>query len=85
MIDRKCFYCGKPGGKGPRELRPYGPDGADVCAECVVHGKDPKRTKIAEEQFLKKFNDSSSKTGVALLTPDGLIPFIAGKKKGKKA
>ena len=35
-IVEKRYYCGQPDGKGPRELRPYGPDGADVCFECAM-------------------------------------------------
>jgi len=50
MVERTCIYCGKPGGKGPRELRPYGPNGSDVCAECVFHGP-PERVKEAKTQL----------------------------------
>lgn len=57
MIDRKCFYCKQSGGKGPRELRPYGPGGSDVCAECVLGEKAPdklKRMADAESAFSKQ-------------------------------
>lgn len=45
---RRCYHCGQPGGDGPRELRPYGPNGSDVCAGCVF-GKDapPERKEMA--------------------------------------
>ena len=52
MSERSCVYCGQPGGKGPRELRPYGPDGNDVCAECVFNGP-PERLKEAERHLGK--------------------------------
>ena len=44
---RTCMYCGRPGGIGKRELRPYGPGGRDVCAGCVFDGP-PERMKQAE-------------------------------------
>lgn len=50
--ERKCYSCGEPGGKGKRELRPYGPNGADVCAGCVFgeKGGKPDPTKLAEAE-----------------------------------
>lgn len=45
---RTCYHCKQPGGTGPRELRPYGPGGADVCAECTFKGP-PERLKQAEK------------------------------------
>lgn len=59
-LERKCIHCKQPGGKGPRELRPYGPGGADVCAECVLG--NPKREKVAKHQL-----------GQRLLTADPLL------------
>lgn len=54
-IKRQCSLCEKPGGKGPRELRPYGKGGSDVCAECTFSGPDAvKNQKIAREQFNKQ-------------------------------
>lgn len=47
---RYCMHCLRPGGTGPRELRPYGPGGKDVCAECVFDGP-PARLKEAERQL----------------------------------
>lgn len=38
-MSRVCYRCEQPDGVGLRELRPYGPGGRDVCAECVF-GKD---------------------------------------------
>lgn len=47
-VERRCIYCKQLGGKGPRELRPYGPNGADVCAECTFNGP-PERLRTAEK------------------------------------
>ena len=33
---RVCYRCKQPGERvGKRELRPYGPGGADICAGCM--------------------------------------------------
>lgn len=56
MSGRKCHHCKRPGGSGPRELRPYGPVGADVCAECVFNGP-PERLKQAETVFRGKLRE----------------------------
>jgi hypothetical protein len=53
-MKRTCIYCHKPGGKGPRELRPYGPNGADVCAECVLGSSHPEREEQAKQAFAKQ-------------------------------
>jgi hypothetical protein len=79
---RFCLYCGKKDGKGPRELRPYGPNGADVCAECVMHNTD--RNDAARLQFQKMLNDADKTTGKALLTEEGPVPYI-GNIPGEKA
>jgi hypothetical protein len=42
------MHCLQQGGTGPRELRPYGPGGRDVCAECTFKGP-PERLKQAEQ------------------------------------
>lgn len=49
---RKCYHCGQPGGKGPRELRPYGPGGSDVCAECVLGRDAPAGRRRQAERSL---------------------------------
>ena len=36
---RKCCYCGSK----DKELRPYGPKGADVCFECAMESPDRQR------------------------------------------
>jgi hypothetical protein len=50
---RTCVHCKQLGGKGPRELRPYGPGGADVCAECTFRGP-PERLKRASQELGKR-------------------------------
>lgn len=47
---RYCMHCLQVGGKGPRELRPYGPGGRDVCAECTFKGP-PERLREAQKQL----------------------------------
>ena len=41
-----CYYCDETD-----DLRPYGPDGADICFRCMK--EDPKREEEAERQFNK--------------------------------
>ena len=48
--ERYCMHCLQRGGPGPRELRPYGPGGRDVCAQCVLHGP-PERQQEAKRQL----------------------------------
>lgn len=47
------MYCLLPSGAGPRDLRPYGPGGRDVCAECTFNGP-PDRLKCAEQELGKR-------------------------------
>lgn len=57
MINRKCIHCNQPGGTGPRELRPYGPNGTDVCAECVLGPKAPEaRKKLASKALIRQIS-----------------------------
>ncbi len=55
---RACYLCKLPGGAGPRELRPYGKDGQDVCSGCMFGegGKrpDPAVKREAEKQLAKR-------------------------------
>jgi hypothetical protein len=53
MAERRCVHCKRPGGNGPRELRPYGPGGRDVCAECTFNGPQ-ERLKQAERELGKR-------------------------------
>ncbi len=76
-LTRKCIHCGKPGGVGPRELRPYGPGGADVCAECTFDGP-PARLKEAKRHLQRRLLHP----GDLVLDPDeqvGPRPLKGGK------
>lgn len=53
MSRRTCMHCKLPGGVGPRELRPYGPGGRDVCAECTFKGP-PERLATAKAGLSKR-------------------------------
>ena len=47
QADAKCELCGKID-----ELRPYGPNGENICFECGM--KDEETTKKQFESFLSK-------------------------------
>jgi len=75
---RICMHCNQPAGKGPRELRPYGPSGRDVCAECVFKGP-PERIAEAKQQLGVKLAqpntlllDATEQVGPRPLTPGDL-------------
>ena len=57
MAERRCMHCGA----GARELRPYGPGGRDVCAECTFNGP-PERLATATKEL-----------GIRLLTDEPLL------------
>ena len=45
MSNGACFYCGSV----EKELRPYGPDGSDVCFPCAT--ATPEREIATESAF----------------------------------
>ena len=45
---KHCHYCGPT----DRELRPYGPNGANVCFPCAM--ATPEREKETENQFVSQ-------------------------------
>lgn len=67
-----CCHCGPTS----RELRPYGPGGADICFPCMK--KDPKREKAARAELGKLFDAAGP---VAVLTPRGPKP-LGGRRRG---
>jgi len=71
---RTCYKCHRIGGAGPRELRPYGPGGQDLCAGCMFgedgNKPDPEVEEEAKRQFTKRllapgplFLDSTEQVG----------------------
>lgn len=48
MAKRHCIHCGS----SKRELRPYGPRGADVCFPCVMGDDAPVERKRTAECVL---------------------------------
>lgn len=68
-----CYYCKQPNGKGPRELRPYGPGGADVCAGCTMG--DKKRNAAAQKQYGKQLDAAGD---VAVMS-DLSVPRLADR------
>ena len=64
---RSCCYCKST----EKELRPYGPNGADVCFECAM--ETPERMKTANEMFTKLLQGIS---GTAVIGLDiGPVPL----------
>ena len=57
-IKRSCMYCRLPGGfdegEGEVELRPYGPNGEDVCFPCAMDTDHPERKTTAEGQLARR-------------------------------
>jgi len=49
MKIRRCCYCGCENREGDKELRPYGPNGADICFGCMM--ESPEREEEATRQF----------------------------------
>lgn len=46
----RCYLCHRPPGKGKRETRPYGPNGAPLCAGCMFgEGDRPPDPEIQQE------------------------------------
>lgn len=65
-MKRICHYCKQPGEeKGPRELRPYGPNGTDVCAECVLGPNAGPRANTAAKRGAKSKRRDASKAVLA--------------------
>jgi hypothetical protein len=89
-MERRCYKCKQPGGKGKRELRPYGPNGSDVCAGCVF-GTDEKgpNEKLIEEAR-KQLGKQMAMVGdeIAVIDPTEQVgpraPTTEEKKRFKK-
>jgi hypothetical protein len=82
MAGRYCVHCKRQGGSGPRELRPYGPDGADVCAECILGpGAPPEREATAKQELGKRH----MYPGTLLLDPTEQVGPRPLLKRGRRA
>lgn len=55
-MNRSCIYCGST----EAELRPYGPNGADICFSCMK--ASPERQAVARERL-----------GMQLMAPGELV------------
>ena len=80
MDVQQCCYCHQPDGKGDHELRPYGPEGADICFGCMT--STPEREAEAGRLFGTLLDKADAITGKALATEEGPITFI-GKLPGE--
>jgi hypothetical protein len=67
MTTTTCCVCNQPGGRGARELRPYGPGGKPICYEC---GMRPENVAEVERQFNARLDFAGP---IAVLTPDGPV------------
>lgn len=71
MSERACHYCGD----ATRELRPYGPGGADTCFPCAT--ESPEREATAKGAFgaLLDGTEAISDGPVMIGTDEGPVPF----------
>lgn len=67
LAEPACYLCHRPPGKGKRECRPYGPDGALLCAGCMFGedgvAPDPAVQDEASRQFGALIDDASIAAG----------------------
>lgn len=75
VSDSRCHKCNQLNGPKERELRPYGPNGQPICFECAT--ATPEADAAAKEVFGRLLDSADSKTGKALLTKEGPIPYIS--------
>lgn len=77
MSARQCIHCGS----SDTELRPYGPDGADVCFACAM--QSPEREAETRRQFALQLNEAAAVAltcGVVVIGADcGPYPTMPGK------
>lgn len=64
-----CHWCGQEGGTGPAELRPYGPDGADICFDCGMSEEHGAETM---ENMLALLHGIVSSGHTPVITDDGI-------------
>ena len=65
-----CCYCGST----ERELRPYGPGGADICFPCAT--ETPEREEAAKGVFGTLLDANSAISDIVQIgTPEGPVPF----------
>ena len=72
-MKRKCTYCG-----GSSELRPYGPNGSDVCFTCAT--ATPEREAQAKQAFIRQISTNE----VLVLDPrmeSGPVPLLKKDQK----
>ena len=87
---RYCMHCLRRGGSGPRELRPYGPGGRDVCAQCTFQGP-PDRREEAERQLSARMLtskplvlDNREQAGPRPLTDSELAELTEARVEGRQ-
>lgn len=65
MPARTCHYCGS----SEKELRPYGPGGADVCFACAM--ETPEREKQTEGSFGALLGSAAAVSDVVAIGDSG--------------
>lgn len=84
MVDRVCYKCKRGNGKGARELRPYGPNGQDICAGCVFGEDGNSPNPEAENEAKRQLTKRVMSPGPHVLDPDvGPIPLRKHTFKGQ--
>ena len=75
---RACHWCGSEQGSAIEgtdevvELRPYGPDAADVCFDCGTSPEHEAETNVTMLRYINAI--VSSGHGIAI-TSEGIVPL----------
>jgi hypothetical protein len=80
--DQVCSICEKPENKddGNSELRPYGPNGSNVCAGCFMGGSSELKAVIHKnmtEAVDKAYDQADENGGGMVVFGDGPPQFVS--------
>lgn len=82
MKGRGCRVCGRPGGKGRAELRPYGKRGTDICFDCME--RSPAGRAEALRQIARRLR-RLEKDGVGVVVIGGTMGPRAARPSEERA
>ena len=76
VAQKICCYCGPT----KKELRPYGPDGATCCYDCM-NSSEERRAIVAQQFYAaKRRAESESLVGIAIYgSENGPMPLLPKK------
>ncbi len=78
MAEPCCHKCKRPASEiGPDALRPYGPNGEDICFACAT--ATPADHAAARTKLHERLARENAKAG-----PDGILIFAEGGPRGVK-